>query len=82
VELQFERPTDRADAVGDRARGVGLAPGRGIDEKQLLLNPDRERARRAEPLREWVLGAQRDLAAGVLVGVAHRTVVLPVGHRR
>jgi hypothetical protein len=59
VQLQFDRAADRADAVGDRARRVSLASGRGIDEKQLLLDPDRERGLGAEPLLEWVLGAQR-----------------------
>jgi hypothetical protein len=84
MELQLQRAGDGAGAVDDGARRVRLPSGDGIDEEQLLLDADRERPLRAEA--SLVSGAVAQdasgSAAGVLVRISERAVVLRIRHRR
>jgi hypothetical protein len=57
VELALDRPRHLVEAVEDRAGGVDLAAVDGVDEEQLLLDPDGERVAGPEPVllaaRHW-----------------------------
>jgi hypothetical protein len=48
MQLTLDLARRLADALGDRSRGVDLGAAQPVDEEQLLLDPDGERALVAE----------------------------------
>jgi hypothetical protein len=48
MKLLLERPCVLGSLFQDRLRRIDLRAGRGVDEKQFLLDAQRERAARAE----------------------------------